>query len=130
MALTCIKTTLAMALCALAAILPGGAGAQSAGDSDILAAKEAAQKAQWKALETLRVRLAGHPLEAYPAYWLLVGAIDRANPAEVQAFIARYKEGPLVETLRRDPVPAPLLNPFSGEASMRSTVSPKIEKSE
>jgi len=102
MALTCIKTTLAVALCALAAMLPSAACAQAAADADILAAKEASQKAQWKALETLRVRLAGHPLEAYPAYWLLIGAIDRANPADVQAFLARYKEGPLVENLRRE----------------------------
>ena len=102
MALTCIKTTLAMTLVALALAGPGAARAQAAGDVEVLAAKEAAQKAQWKALEALRPRFAGHPLEAYPAYWLLAGNIERASPAEVQAFLARYKEGPLVDNLRRE----------------------------
>jgi soluble lytic murein transglycosylase len=102
MALTCIKMTLAMTLCALSLAFPGAARAQTAGDTDVLAAKEAAQKGNWKALEALRPRFAGHPLEAYPSYWLLAGAIDRANPAEVQAFLARYREGPLVETLRKE----------------------------
>jgi soluble lytic murein transglycosylase len=76
--------------------------AQAPGDSDILAAREASQKAQWKALETLRGRLAGHPLEAYPAYWLLIGNLDRAAPADIQAFLARYPEGPLAEGMRRE----------------------------
>src|SRR5688572_3905477 len=80
----------------------GSGPAVAATDVDVLAAKEAAQKAQWKALEALRPRFAGHPLEAYPAYWLLAGSIDRANPAEVQAFLARYKDGPLVDSLRRE----------------------------
>jgi soluble lytic murein transglycosylase len=102
MALTCIKTMGVTALWVLAAALSCAAGAQPAGDAEVLAAKEAAQKAQWKALEALRPRFAGHPLEAYPAYWLLAGNVDRANPADVQAFLARYKEGPLVDSLRRE----------------------------
>ena len=102
MALTCIKTTLGVTLCALALAFPGASCAQPASDTDVLAAKEAAQKGNWKALEALRPRFAGHPLEAYPSYWLLAGAIDRANPAEVQAFLARYREGPLVESLRKE----------------------------
>src|SRR5262249_7624078 len=75
--------------------------AQVPGDTDVLAAKEAFQKGQWKALEAIRPRLAGHPLEAYPSYWLLAGTLERAAPADVQAFLERYPEGPLAESLRR-----------------------------
>ena len=102
MALTCIKTMVAMAACGALVAYSAAGLAQTASDSEILAAKEAAQKAQWKALEAIRARIGGHPLEAYPAYWLLSGTIDRANPAEVQAFFARYPEGPLAEGLRRE----------------------------
>ena len=102
MALTCIKTMVAMASCGALVAYSAAGLAQSAGDAEILAAKEAAQKSQWKALEAIRARVAGHPLVAYPAYWLLSGTIDRANPAEVQAFFVRYPDGPLAEGLRRE----------------------------
>ena len=101
MTLTGIKTRLG-AIGFAAMLLPAASFAQLAGDTDVLAAKEAAQKAQWKALELLRVRLAGHPLEAYPAYWLLAGTLDRAAAPDVQAFLARYPDGPLAESLRRE----------------------------
>jgi soluble lytic murein transglycosylase len=92
-----------MRAAALAAgVFLSAAFAQPAPDTDVLAAKEAAQKAQWKQLDALRARLAGHPLEAYPAYWLLAGTLDRANPAEVQAFLARHADGPLADSLRRE----------------------------
>jgi soluble lytic murein transglycosylase len=102
MALTCIKTRILAALGLGAALAFSPAIAQVASDTDILAAKEAAQKGQWRALEALRARTVGHPLEAYPAYWLLAGSLDRANPADVQAFFARHPDGPLAESLRRE----------------------------
>src|SRR2546423_6131761 len=101
MALTFIKMLAAAALGAALA-LPHAARAQSSADADVLAAKEAAQRGNVKALETYRARLVGHVLEAYPAYWLLAGAVDRADPKDVQAFLARYPGSPLAESLRRD----------------------------
>ena len=102
MALTCIKT-LPIWMCAAAlGLAPASGHAQSAGDADVLAAREAAQRGQWKALEGYRARLAGHLLEAYPAYWLLAGNVDRSDPQEVQVFLARYPGTPLAESLRRE----------------------------
>ena len=105
MALTCIKrirqlggSLAAMAL--VAALSIDGHAAPT--DADVLAMKEAWQKGNWKALADLRTRFAGHPLEPYPQYWLLVGQISRADPAEVRAFLKRYPDGPLAETLRRE----------------------------
>lgn len=98
MALTFIKSALAASCVACA----GLACAQAPGDSDLLAAKEAALRGQWKVLETYRARLAGDLLEPYPAYWLLVGNVERSDPREVQAFLARYPDSPLAEGLRRE----------------------------
>jgi len=100
MALTFIKT-LVMAAAIAAAAAPRASPAQSS-DADFLAAKEAAQRGQWSRLEGYRARLAGHVLEAYPAYWLLAGNVERADPKDVQAFLARYPGSPLAESLRRD----------------------------
>ena len=101
MALTFIKRLGAAALGAALAS-PCALQAQSSSDADLLAAKEAAQRGQWKALDLYRTRLAGHVLEAYPAYWLLAGNIEHADPKEVQAFLARYPGSPLAESLRRE----------------------------
>lgn len=99
MALTCIKMNRLWAT-----VLVAGAAltAHASTDADLLAMKDAMQKGNWKALEQLRPRLAGHPLEAYPAYWLLVGQLHRADPAEVRAFLKRHPDSPLSETLRRE----------------------------
>ncbi len=91
MALTLIKTMAAILVAA--ALTQAPARAQSGSDADVLAARDAAQRGQWKAVETLRQRLAGHPLEAYPAYWLLAGTLDRADPtaaASWDLFRAEY----------------------------------------
>jgi soluble lytic murein transglycosylase len=101
MALTCIKRRTAL-LAAIVALAVPGAMAQGAPDTDVVAAKEAAQRGDWKTLDVLRQRLAGHPLEAYPAYWALSGALDRVPDADVQAFLARYPDSPLAESLRRE----------------------------
>src|SRR4051812_33779230 len=102
MALNCIKRF--PAAIAAAILVLGSAMAQppAATDTDVLAAKEAVQKGNWKALEALRPRFAGHILEAYPTYWLLSGTVDRADPREVKAFLDRYKGTPLAESLRKE----------------------------
>src|SRR5689334_22144266 len=100
MALTCIK--MAISLCAaIGTALPLGAFAQGS-DADVLAAKEAALRGQWKVVEGYRARLAGHILEAYPSYWLLAGNVDRADPRDVRAFLDRFPSSPLSESLRRE----------------------------
>ncbi len=81
------------------AALASGGGAP--GDADLLAARDAARMGQWKLLEQLEPRFKGQLLESYPAYWLLSGNLDHADPADVEAFLTRYPDGPLAENLRR-----------------------------
>ena len=101
MALTCIKMA-AFTLCAaIGTALPHAAFAQGS-DADVLAAKEAALRGQWKVVEGYRARLSGHILEAYPSYWLLAGNVDRADPREVRSFLDRFASSPLAESLRRE----------------------------
>ncbi len=98
MALTLFKNrVLALVLAACAAT-----GAVAASDADIVAAREAAQRGNLKALGEARARAAGHPLEAYPAYWLLAATLDKASPDDVRAFLARYADTPLADALRRE----------------------------
>ena len=101
MALTCIKLISAL-LCAAALAAPAASRAQPASDADLLAARDALQRGQWKVLEQLRARFAGHLLEPYPQFWLLDGNIQSADARDVQAFLAAYPTGPLAEALRRD----------------------------
>ena len=101
MALTCIKMTVASLCAAIGVASPPALRAQPS-DTDVLAAKGAAQRGQWKVVESYRARLAGHILEAYPAYWLLAGGIEKSDPREVRAFLDRYPASPLAESLRRE----------------------------
>jgi len=98
--LTCIKTAVRLLACCTA--LNAANAFADTGDADMLAAKEAARTGNVKALESAKARLAGHLLEAYPAYWLLNTPLERADPAQVQAFLARYPDTPLADALRRD----------------------------
>lgn len=101
MALTCIKW-ISLALCAAAFAAPWAAYAQSVSDADLAAAKQALRKGRWQSIEQLKPRFAHTLLEAYPDYWLLDGNIQRADSAEVRAFLDRHPTGPLAESLRRD----------------------------
>jgi soluble lytic murein transglycosylase len=78
------------------------AGTLHASDTDILAAREAAQRGNLKALESLRTKTAGHPLAAYPAYWHLLATLDRAPAEDVRRFLAANADGPLADQLRRE----------------------------
>jgi soluble lytic murein transglycosylase len=82
---------------ALAAPSPGPAT-----EADLPAAREAFQRKDLKALDSWRRRFAGHPLEAYPAFWSLSATIDKADPAEVRDFLQRHADTPLADPLRRD----------------------------
>jgi len=101
MALTCIKMAVTTLCAAIGTASPLASFAQGS-DSDVLAAKEAAQRGQWKVVEAYRARLSGHILEAYPSYWMLAGSVDRADPRDVRAFLDRYPSSPLSESLRRE----------------------------
>ncbi len=102
MALTCIKWAQRIG-CAIALVLGSPAAvAQGGSDQDVLAAKDAAQKGQWKVFESLRQRLAGHPLEIYLGYWELAGAAQRTDPATVRAFLDRAAGTPLAEPVRAE----------------------------
>jgi len=96
LALTSFKIFL-LAIACLALSVP-----TRASDKDIVAARDAAQRGDVKALETLRARTAGHPLEAYPAYWLLAATLDKASPETIRHFLAKYADTPLADPLRRD----------------------------
>jgi soluble lytic murein transglycosylase len=100
--LTCIKHPLAVALLAFAGTLCAAAPSRPLQDADILIAREASQLTNTRLLGELRLRFQGHLLESYPSYWYLNGSLPRADPAEVQAFLARYADSPLSEWLRRD----------------------------
>lgn len=81
-------------------MLAGAAGAQAL--PDLRAAREAAAKGDARPAEALRSRYAGHLLEPYPHYWALVARLDKADPGAVNAFLDRYPDSPLADTLRRD----------------------------
>ena len=99
--LTCIKHPLAIAFLAISEAFAAPAP-RPLQDADILVAREAAQLTNTRLLGEMRVRFQGHLLEAYPTYWYLSASLPKADPAEVQAFLARYAESPLSEWLRRD----------------------------
>ncbi|HEY4997597.1 MAG TPA: hypothetical protein VII36_00565, partial [Usitatibacter sp.] len=100
--MTCIKRVGGAVCAGFLALAPALALAQSAADADLLAAKVAAMRGQWKVLDAYRARLAGRLLGAYPTYWLLAGNVERSDPRDVQAFLARYPDSPLSESLRRE----------------------------
>ncbi len=91
-----------LALAAGQALAASASAPAPATDADLLAAREAAERRDLKALERWRARFAGHPLEAYPAYWLLTATIEKADPDEVAGFLRRYADTPLADPLRRD----------------------------
>jgi hypothetical protein len=95
MALTCIKWI--SAACARPRCGPAQCpAAPAATDADVLAASDAARAATGR-LSSPAPRFAGHVLESYPAFWLLSGSLERADPREVQRFLATYSSRPLAE---------------------------------
>jgi soluble lytic murein transglycosylase len=69
-------------------------------DTDLLAAKAAFERGDRNALDALVPALAGPPLERDARYWQLKSRLDEATPDAVQAFLARYPDGPLADRLR------------------------------
>ncbi|MEO7811468.1 MAG: transglycosylase SLT domain-containing protein [Usitatibacter sp.] len=69
---------------------------------DLAAAREAAQRGKPNQLDAWRTRNRGHPLEAYATFWMLSGSVERADPAQVRAFLVRFADTPLADLLRRE----------------------------
>src|SRR4051812_32637934 len=101
MALTCIKMGIGCLLLGAAFSFPSLPVRADAAD-DLAAAREAAQRGNLKPLDAWRNRNRGHALEAYATFWMLSGSVDRADPAEVRAFLARHSDSPLADLLRRE----------------------------
>lgn len=90
-------------LAALAAMAALSFGARAQLELELPALRDAAQRGNLRALEAARERFAGHPLEAYPAYWLLAAQLERgAETAHVREFLARHAGSPLADALRRE----------------------------
>src|SRR5688572_5865549 len=85
-----------------AALAASAAPAPPPADSDLIAAREAAARGQPRALEAWRARHPAHPLEPYAHFWQVTASLQKADPAEVRAFLKRNAGGPLAETLRRE----------------------------
>ncbi len=83
---------------ALAALAAQGA----APDDDFLAAREAFRVGNAPRLESYAMRLRGHVLEPYVAYWQLKMRLEDAGADEVRAFLSAYRDGPLSEQLRSE----------------------------
>ncbi|MDP1717186.1 MAG: transglycosylase SLT domain-containing protein, partial [Burkholderiales bacterium] len=80
------------------ASLACGAG----GDDDVLAAREAFRVGDSRKLALLAKRLDGHLLEPYAVYWQLQVKLVAADPRDIRAFLAAYRNSPLSERLRVD----------------------------
>jgi soluble lytic murein transglycosylase len=94
-------TSRARIIVAMAVIFTAAqAAAQS--DADFLAAKAAYERGDWKTLDRVAPATAGHPLERYVRYWQLKSRLDETPNAAVEAFLARYPDGPLADRLRVD----------------------------
>jgi len=88
------RLVLVLVLCVLSAQVV----AQS--DADVLRAKDAFDRGDPRRLDALAPALAGHILEPYVTYWQLKLGLDDADPAAVQAFLARNAGAPLADRLR------------------------------
>ena len=84
--------------------------ATSAADWDVIAARDAFDKRDLKALASVRDRLstASHPLSSYAQYWWLSASLaeDRTyglpDPAEMRAFLKANANSVVGDNLRRD----------------------------
>src|SRR5438093_10841984 len=76
------------------------AHASAQADADLIAAKAAYERGDWRRLDAIAPALAGHPLERYVRYWQLRSRLDEATADDIDAFVARYPDGPLADRLR------------------------------
>ena len=94
-----ILTLLFAALMAWSAV---PAGAQGSADEVLLAMQKAFRKGDRDQLAQLLPQAAGHPLEAWAAYWELKARLEEASDDEVQAFLQRWQGTYQEDRLRND----------------------------
>ena len=82
--------------------LPVASVAQARGDDTLLEIHQAFRKGDKKRVAALLPLAAGHPLQAWAAYWDLKLRLDTASPAEVQDYFARYAGSYQEDRLRND----------------------------
>jgi len=87
---------------ALAIGLTSAAGFAASADELFLAAQDAVRAADTQKLDTLAVKLRGHPLESYVRYWQINAHMSSATPNDVRGFFTRYPDSPLIDKLRGD----------------------------
>jgi len=78
------------------------ARAQSPADEVLLSMHQAFRKGDRAQLTRLLPQAAGHPLEAWAAYWELKARLEVASDDEVQAFLERWKGTYQEDRLRND----------------------------
>jgi soluble lytic murein transglycosylase len=71
-------------------------------DDEFVAAREAFRAGDALRLERYARNLGEHPLEPYVAYWRLRLRLEQATGEEIQALLARVKDGPVSNSLRAD----------------------------
>jgi soluble lytic murein transglycosylase len=86
----------------IAALLVGGAQAQTPGDDQVVDAYQAWKQGNRARLAQLLPQVQGHPLEAWVAYWELRSRLDTAMPQEVQDFFTKYAGTYQEDRLRND----------------------------
>ena len=84
------------------ALVGFGSAANAQSDGDILAAKAAFERGDWRRLDALVPSASGHLLERYVRYWQIKSRLDDVAPETVEAFLASFPDGPLAERLRVD----------------------------
>jgi hypothetical protein len=71
-------------------------------EAELVAGRDAAMRGQPRVLEAWLARNAGHLLEPYAHYWLLMASLPRADAGEVRTFLLKNEGTPLAESLRRE----------------------------
>jgi soluble lytic murein transglycosylase len=95
---------LAWSLLAMLVALPGQASVPPAGDSLVIAARDAHRKRDPAALASTRAQLMAqrHPLAPWADYWDLNLRLPRASVPEVEAFYSRWSGSYVEDRLRND----------------------------
>ena len=86
----------------LAALLLSAAAHAASRDDDFLAVREAFRVGDAVKFERAAKSLGGYVLEPYVDYWRLKLRLENAGAGEVQALLARLRDGPLADRLRAD----------------------------
>lgn len=92
----------AVSLFAMWSCLMSASASAASADDDFLAAREAFRVGDAVKLERIAASLGSHTLEPYVAYWRLKLRLEQASASEVQALLARLRDGPLSNILRGD----------------------------